>query len=99
MVSAGDEDQRIALHGINQAMLVVDASRPIPRQIPLERLRFADSFKRRSQNVLDELVDSLGQLAIMLHEPLIIVPGGRSESQVHAGLNARFFALPASASP
>src|SRR3954453_19717309 len=62
-------------------MLVVDAPRPVSREFPLERFRFADSVERRPQNVLDDLIDSLRQLSIVPHEPLM--------SQAD-GVNVRF---------
>ena len=74
MVGAGDDDNVVRIDGVNQAMLVVDAPRPIPGQVPFERFGFADALKRRSQNLSNQEVDALDQFAVMLLKPLVVAP-------------------------
>src|SRR4051794_29492337 len=86
MVPTGDDDHVVLFDGVYQAMFIVDASGPESREFAFERLGFADAFERQSQDVLEDLIDSLRKLAIVLHEPLIIVPRRRCEREVHGRL-------------
>lgn len=54
MVLTGEEDDRILIYFIDQAVLLVDAPRPASTQIVFEGLGFADTAKGMTQDVGDE---------------------------------------------
>ena len=70
MVAAGNDNDIVRFDRVNQAMLAVDAPRPRPGQITLERFGFADPLERRSQNLPNQEVDARDQFAVMLPETI-----------------------------
>ena len=56
-------------------VLVVDATRPVPAQRVLERLRLARARGRRAHNLGDEPVDTLELLSIVRLPVEVVFPG------------------------
>jgi len=56
--------QVVALDSIDDAVLVRDPPRPVPREGVLEAFRLADPLARRALDFLDERVDALDDLAV-----------------------------------
>ena len=54
--------QRVTRHLVDEAVCLVDSPRPHAGEIPAQRLGLADSRKRVSLDVPDELVDALEHL-------------------------------------
>src|SRR5712691_6985266 len=98
MVAARDDDRLVRPDGVDQTMFIVDTPRPVASEVTPERFRLTDASKRCSQNVLDQLIDSLDQSAVMFLEPLVIAPAGWREGEIHSVLNSRFSVWPDSAS-
>lgn len=92
----GDEE-RLPHHLVNDAVLIIDAPRPVPRQRMLQRLRLADAGKGRPRNLPDERVDALEQFLIGLLPVQVILPGLLGEDQLHSA-RLRSWPLPSSSS-
>ena len=54
---------------MHQSVLIVDSARPVSGEVAAERFRLTDAFMRGPENVLDELVDSFEELAVVVLEP------------------------------
>lgn len=74
MVSRLSDENGIALHFVDEAMFVIDSSGPVSAQCVTQRLGFSGSFKRGTDNLLDELIDSLKQFPIRLLPLEIVFP-------------------------
>jgi len=97
MIAAGNDGQRAFVHGVNQAVAVVDAARPESCQIGLECFGFADTGKGRAQGIFDEQVDALQGLFILCLPVKVILPSligegeqAFSHQRVPAGRLGRF---------
>ena len=59
----GDQEA-VAVHLVDHAVFVIDASRPVAREGMTEGFGLADSVKGGAAGLLDEKVDPLGQLGV-----------------------------------
>jgi len=57
-----NDDNFIIKDGVDQAVLIIDPTRPHPRKLVLQRLGFAQAVEGRALNVLDELTDAFQRL-------------------------------------
>lgn len=75
MKSAGQNSDRFFFDFINQAMLLIDPSRPASLQLMLELFWLANSRKRAALNVFDKLNDSFDFSAIVFIKIIQILLG------------------------
>jgi hypothetical protein len=66
METTGDDDQLGVGRSIDKTMGLVDAPRPITRQVSAQRLGLADSCERFARRVGSQGVDALECLAVLL---------------------------------
>ena len=59
MISTGNDGNRFLLHGVNEAMRVIDSPRPIALQVKSEWFRFSDSFEGGQCNFFAQFLDAL----------------------------------------
>jgi hypothetical protein len=74
MISCLSDQNGIALHFVDKAMLVINSPGPVPAQCMTKRLGFSGSFKRSTDNLLDEIIDSLKQFPVCLLPMEIVFP-------------------------
>jgi len=79
----GDEE-RVAFDLVDQAVLVINTTRPISRQTVLERLGLTDTGERRTLNVPNEVVNSPEGFAIGPLPVEVILPSVLGEDQPHS---------------
>ena len=56
--ATGDDGYGFAIHAINQAMFLCNATRPQATQVPFQAFRFANAFVGLASSIFDEPVDS-----------------------------------------
>ena len=64
-------------------MLFVDSSRPISAEVVPQRLWLSDSFVRRSEDVLNQQIDSFDHSLVMFLPIQIVFPSLFRERDVH----------------
>jgi hypothetical protein len=74
MISCLSNQNGISLYFVDKAMLVVNSPGPVPAQCVTKRLGFSGSFKRGTDNLLDEIIDSLDQFPVRLLPMEIVFP-------------------------
>jgi hypothetical protein len=86
LVSSGtggeNYDLRFRDH-VDEAVLIVDPSRPRPRQVVLQRFGLADAGKGSPPDVLNQLVDPREHLAIGLEPGRAVLPVLIFDNQPH----------------
>lgn len=74
VVAGGNDDDLFVRDEVDKSVLVVDAPRPSPGQVVLERLRLANASEGVSAYVLDELVDPDKGLAVDPEPGCVVLP-------------------------
>jgi len=64
MEPTGDDDEFAVIGPIHQAVLVVDAARPVPGEVAAKGLRFANALERAAGGGFDQQVDALQGLLV-----------------------------------
>src|SRR3990172_12320866 len=95
VVAAGSNKQYAVPHLVGQAVLLVDAARPISGPLMTQRLGLADTTERVLPYLLHQLIHAFVQPPVMLVPPEIILPGLIGPLEFHRG-SFRALALPAS---
>ena len=72
MVFTGDNDDMIRKNPIHQTMLLGNTARPMPRQISIQRLRFAGSVKGVPQYFTNHRIDLVENLFV-IPSPLPVI--------------------------
>ena len=94
MVPSGDDDDLILFHGVDQPMLVGDATGPVAGELVLEGFGFADAGGRGAVHIGKQLVDALHRRPVGGDPVLVVVPAGIRESDYHSA-RVRALAVPA----
>lgn len=68
---------------VDQPALICDVTRPIAREVVLERLRLADALIAVADGVLEEHVDALVNLPVVCLPPQVALPGVSVPDQAH----------------
>jgi len=64
VVSQLSDENGLLMNFVDNPMLIVDSSRPIPSECMFERFRLTDSFERLPRNILNKSVYSLKQFLV-----------------------------------
>jgi putative hydrolase of the HAD superfamily len=95
VVIAGlQDDQIVTVDQMDEAMFLVDPSRPRAGQQMLKWLRLPDPCKGRAKGVLDKSVDPGGSAPIAADPVLVVVPCIVREDESHGSTRSRSVALP-----
>src|SRR3984957_255861 len=84
VVAAGGEANLVVCDLVHEAVLVGDATGPIPLEAVLERPGLADPLVAVALDIGDELVDPLEDLAVLGLPPHVVRPGGLVPDELHS---------------
>ncbi|CRI66133.1 hypothetical protein THIOKS12640024 [Thiocapsa sp. KS1] len=80
MKTTGDDDQLGVGRAVDQAMGVVDATRPVARQIAAQGLRLAGPGERLASGVRDQTIDSFERFSVLLLPVKVSIPSVGDEA-------------------
>ena len=82
--SALHDHEALAIHSIDESVLLGDSSRPPAFEIVFERLRFAYSGKGIPQRITDDFIDPMKNFAIAFLPVEIVFPAVGQPGQSHS---------------
>src|SRR5439155_2482937 len=83
VVAGLDDDQRAVVHGVDQAMLLVDAAGPVAGEVSAEPFRLAGANARIPAGLDDQAVDPVEDLTVTGPAD-VVVPAVGSEGDLHS---------------
>ena len=86
MIPAAGNDDRIIDYAVDDAVRVIDPSAPPAAQAFIQRFRFADPIKRRSQDILDQQIVPLQRFSVLTLSPQIVFPAILMPQQAHVSV-------------
>jgi hypothetical protein len=90
VVAAGSDADLVAFGDlVDEPMFLGDPSRPVTREVVLERLRLADAFIAVADHVLDQLVDPSENPPVLGLPPQVVLPSVRVPDEFHRSVGVK----------
>ena len=83
VVTAGSDPDLTFSDLVDEPMFDGDPSRPVTREVMLERLRLANAFIAVAEYVLDQLVDAFENPPVLGLPPQVVIPSVRVPDELH----------------
>lgn len=88
-VAAGGDPDLVFGDLVDEPMFLGNPSKPVTREVVLQRLRLANAFIAVANHVLDQLVDPFENPAVLSLPPQVVLPSVRVPDEFHRSVSVK----------